>query len=105
MGAIMEETAYFVNHPRRVSDLRQPHLPEAEQTYAIVQTVTLRPIDYENFSEDLLADRASLTPLAQRGKVLQCIFVTMRGASDGILVVPTDNEHVRCAAYVALSRF
>ncbi len=54
----MVETAYFVNHPRRVSDLRQPHLPEAEQAYAIVQTVTLRPIDYENFSEDLLADRA-----------------------------------------------
>ena len=47
----MEETAYFVNHPRRVSDLRQPHLPEAEQTYAIVQTITLRPIDYENSLE------------------------------------------------------
>ena len=65
----MEETAYFVNHPRQVSDPHQPHLPEAEQAYAIVQTVTLRPIDYENFSEDLLADRAFLTPLAQRGEV------------------------------------
>lgn len=101
----MEERAYFVNHPRRVSDLRQPHLPEAEQVYSIVRTVTLRPIDYENFSEDLLADRAFLTPLAQHGKIRQCIFVTMRGASDGILVVPISNEHVRCAAYVALSHF
>ena len=71
-----EGTAYFVNRPRRVSDLRQPHLPGAERAYTIVQTITLRPIDYENFSEDLLADRAFLTPLAQRGEVLQCIFVT-----------------------------
>ena len=96
----MVETAYFVNHPRQVSDLRQPHLVKAEQTYLIVRTVTLRPIDYENFSEDLLADRAFLTPIVQQDEVRRCIFVTKHGASDGILVVPTKDEHVRCAAYV-----
>ena len=96
----MQETAYFVRRPRHVSDLRRPHLPSAEQPYTIVRTVILRPIDYENFSEDLLADRAFLTPVAQAGSTKHCIFITKRGISEGVLVVPTDDAHVRFAAFI-----
>ena len=97
----MQETAYFVRRPRRISDLRRPHLPSAEQPYTIVRTVLLRPIDYENFSEDLLADRAFLTPVAQSGSTKHCIFITKRSASEGILVVPTNDTHVHFAAFIA----
>ena len=50
-------TAYFYFRPRTVRDLRRPHLLESETEYEIVKTITLSGIDYENFSEDLLADR------------------------------------------------
>ena len=50
-------TAYFYFRPRTVRDLRCPHLLERETAYEIVKTITLSGIDFENFSEDLLADR------------------------------------------------
>ena len=47
----MERTgsAFFVPFPRVLSDLKQPHLLEAEQPYEIVQTIILGKMDYDNF--------------------------------------------------------
>ena len=50
-------TAYFVDFPRVLSDLIQPHLIETERPYEIVATVTLGKMDYDNFCADMEADR------------------------------------------------
>lgn len=38
-------TAYFVDFPRILSDLKKPHLLEAERPYEIVKTVVLGKMD------------------------------------------------------------
>jgi len=92
--------AYFVFFPRRLSDLRRPHALGEERPYEITARVTLSGFDFENFTEDLLADRAFLekhAPLCGTGNVFRCLLVTRRGGRDGVLVVPR-GDHVYCAA-------
>ena len=52
----MEQRAYFVYRPRRIYDLCVPHLPEQELAFEITAVKALSKLDYENLSEDLLAD-------------------------------------------------
>ena len=94
-------TAFFQYRPRRVSDLKTPHLIEQERRYRIVNVKRLSHIDYENFSEDLLADRQFLEEYPnQRAEdgVLNCILIHGCNKEDGILVVPKDG-FVFFAAY------
>ena len=98
----MRKKAFFVNRPRRLDDLKRLHLVNEEKPFEIVRNVTLRAIDYKNFSEDLLADRAFLddwNDIPTAGGAKQCIFVHRCDKPDGILVVPTEQSHVLCAAY------
>ena len=43
--------AYFVESPRTINDLMQPHPIEQEQVYEIVKTIKLSKIDYETSSQ------------------------------------------------------
>lgn len=96
------ERAYFIYRPRRLQDLRVPHLPEQENAFEIIAVRQLSKLDYENFSEDLLADRAFLDGYGQaHTSVKQCILVTRRNAEDGILVEPDGRGFVLRAAYYA----
>ena len=100
----MEETrtAYFLHRPRRINDLFAPHLLEDEHPYTIVSKVKLSHIDYENFTEDLLADRAFLErydgPLSVDG-VYQCLLVRDWNHTSGVLVVPKDGFAFHVAIY------
>ena len=101
----MERTgsAFFVPFPRVLSDLKKPHLYEAEQPYEIVQTISLGKMDYDNFCTDMIADRQFIedySELCGTGLIWKCLFVHQRGKSDGILVVPTDGCYVKFAAYI-----
>ena len=49
--------AHFVESPRTIDDLMEPHPIEQETAYEIVKTVKLSGIDYENFITDMIADR------------------------------------------------
>ena len=93
-------TAYFVFRPRRLCELRHPHSLEKEHPYQIIKELTLPPIDFEIFSEDLLADRSFLDsfqgPQSKNG-VYRCILVRSPNFDDEILVVPKDG-FVRLAA-------
>ena len=97
------QTAYFLYRPRRISDLLVPHLLEQEHPYTIVEEVRLSHIDYENFTEDLLADRAFLErydgPLSVDG-VYQCLLVREWSSTEGILVVPKDGFVFHASAYL-----
>ncbi len=84
--------AFFVSFPRRVSDLRRPHRVEEERPYRVTRIVLLPDIDYENFAEDLLADRAFLRP-AQG-----CLLIKSKHRRDGILVYAR-GDRVQRAAY------
>lgn len=56
----MRKKAFFVNRRRRLDDLKRLHLVNEEEPFEILKDIALRTIDYTNFSEDLLADRAFL---------------------------------------------
>lgn len=83
-----------------MDDLKTVHMLTAEEPYKIIKEVALRAIDYENFTEDMLAARTFLegidiTAATQK----QCIFVRQRGHTDGVLVVPATDGYVLYAAY------
>lgn len=64
----MEQRAYFVYHPRRIYDLCVPHLPEQELAFEITAVKALSKLDYENFSEDLPADRSFLDSILRTAR-------------------------------------
>ena len=93
-------TAYFVRRPSTIQDLMRPHLVERERPFEIVERVTVRKLDYENFIWDLLPEREFL--LAGYGPcydTTRCLLVHYRGAKDGILVTTLRPELVEYAAY------
>ena len=92
-------SALFVFRPRRASDLYRPHLLNAEKPFVIAARVCLDFIDYENFTEDMLADRDFLEQYAPlcAGPERRCILVQTHGQSGGVLVVP-DGAFVLWAA-------
>jgi len=93
--------AYFVERPRVIEDLIQPHLFEQERKYLIVKSIELGKMDYENFITDMLADRQFIEDnagLCSRGEVWQCLLIRQRGCSDGILVMPENGCFVGWAA-------
>lgn len=100
-------TADFVKYPRNMEQLRQPHDIRTQKTYEIVKTITLAPIDYENFVTDLLADRQFLEDnahLCAEGDPMRCLFVCRGNCACGILVVPDATnapDHVKYAAYLS----
>ena len=99
----MEQRAYFVYRPRRIYDLCVPHLPEQELAFEITAVKTPSKLDYENFSEDLLADRSFLDGiLPAHSTIKQCILITRRNAADGILVEPDGRGFVLRAAYYSV---
>ena len=88
--------------PRRLEDIRRPHLPARERPYEIVSRVKLRHIDYENFITDMLADRQFIEDKGEgccSGAVMRCILVQEKGKKDGVLVVPEEGCYVMYAAY------
>lgn len=94
--------AFFVRAPRTSEDLLALHLVDDERPFEIVKHVTLAKIDYENFVEDMVADRWFIedhAALCSRGGIWRCILVQQRGHADGVLVVPEDNCFVGWAAY------
>ena len=84
--------AFFVERPRTIDDLVQPHPLESERTFTIVKTIALDGIDYENFTTDMLADRYFLEKNASLcGKApeeIRCLLVKHRKTGEGVLVVP-----------------
>lgn len=97
-------TALFISTPRTYRDLIKPHRIEAESEYKIVKVIELKAIDYENFTEDMLADRqfiedfASLCPSSK-----DCILVKRRNHAEGILVIP-DGCYVKKAAIIKMEQ-
>ena len=94
-------SAFFVFRPRRISELYRPHLLSAEKAYVIAAKVCLEFIDYENFTEDMLADRAFLEEHASLcvGPERRCILIRTPGQSGGVLVVPDGAFVLWAAAY------
>ena len=84
--------AYFVDKPRTIDDLMQPHRIEAERSFQIVKIIQLSGIDYTNFITDMLADRSYIEEnyslCSSSGSVLQCLLIKQKGKKGGILAVP-----------------
>ena len=98
----MTGTAYFVRRPRTIADLQVPFPRELERLYEIVKTIHLRAIDYENFTTDLLADRAFIegnAHLCEQSSIWKSLLVHQRGLTDGILVMPENSCFVGWAGY------
>ena len=98
-----KDKAFFVHRPRRIEDLRCPHIPEKETAYEVVKTIYLSGIAYENFITDMLADRQFIeenAALCGKGTAFRCLFICQQGHRDGILVVPEGKAYVKWAAYI-----
>lgn len=97
-------TAFFVKHPFRIEDLKVPHRYETRKRFAVVKTIELSKIDYDNFVADLCVDRTfieenkGLCRINEDG-VWLCLLVKQRGRSDGVLVMPDGRDYPKYAAY------
>ena len=100
------DRAYFVSYPRRIDDLRKPHLTDQEQQYEVAKTVTLPAIDFENFITDMAADRQFIednAALCSKDEPMKCLLVKQRGKNGGVLVIPDMPDYkayVKLAAYI-----
>ena len=98
-----EGYAYFVQNPRRIDDLFQPHLPEKEMPYVVAASVALSNLDYENFTQDMTVDRPILENyswLCSMGPLWCCILVHKKDRrEEGMLVIPKDKCFIGWAAY------
>ena len=95
----MKQKAYFFLRPRRASELNYTDPAGRWMEYRIVAQIRLNKIDYENFCEDLLADRQFIEDhysLCQNAG--DCLLVSQRGRSDGLLIIPYKDCFVRYAA-------
>lgn len=100
----IQGTAFFVKQPSRMEELRVPHRFERRKPFAVVKTIKLSKMDYENFVTDLCADR----PFIEEHKKLcgigpdgvwRCLLVQRRGKSDGVLVMPDGKNYPKYAAF------
>jgi hypothetical protein len=95
--------AYFVDKPRTINDLMQPHRVEAEQSFHITKTIQLSGIDYTNFITDMLVDRRYIEEnyrlCSSSGSVIQCLLIKQRGKKGGILVAPIRSWVATAALY------
>ena len=95
--------AYFVDKPRTIDDLMQPHRVEAEHPFHIVKTIQLSGIDYANFITNMLADRSYIEEnyhlCSSLGSVIQCLLIKQKGKKGGILVVPIRSGVASAALY------
>ena len=94
-------TAYFVPDPSRIEDLMIPHFISEERPFEIVKTITLRVMDYGNFTTDMVADRGFIQEnhhLCEKGDVWRCLLIRKAGQNDGVLVMPEDEAYVGWAA-------
>ena len=93
--------AYFVNRPRRITDLQVLHAFDQESPYEIVAEIALPAIDYDNFINDLTVDRAFIENnalLCENGEIKKCLYVHGQNSNTGILVIPEDACWVGWAA-------
>lgn len=97
-------TAFFVNLPFSIRDLRRIHTVDQRRPYIIEVSVDLPPIDYENFSEDLtqwrqfIEDHMHLCHIDEHG-IWHCILARQKGQPDGILVMTDGVDWPQWAAY------
>jgi len=97
-------TAFFVRRPFAIEDLRKPHPHKEEKPFAVVKTIGLSKIDYENFIADLCVGRRfieenkELCRIGEDG-VWRCLLVRRRGQPDGVLVMPDGTDYPKYAAY------
>lgn len=95
--------AFFVRRPRTIRELWSPHLLEKERPYEIIRTVRLSAVAFDNFAEDMLADRAFLEDggeVCARGVRWKCVFVFSSAREGGVLVVPERGCFVGWAAVI-----
>lgn len=98
--------AFFVEHPRRIDDLRRPFPLESSKPYIIEKTITLAEIDYENFITDLYADRWFVDKYTDKCRVDEngvwhCILVKQKIKADGILVMSDGHVFPKWSAYLS----
>lgn len=96
---IMKQKAYFFLRPRRISDFDYTDPNGKWMEYQIVAQVTLNKMDYENFCEDLLADRQFIEDACSVCvNAGDCLLVHQRRRADGLLIIPYRECFVRYAA-------
>lgn len=97
-------TAFFVEYPFTIEDLRRPHLVSHRKPYVVEKMILLDEIDYENFITDLCVDRWFIEDNIELCEVdnegfWHCILVKQRGQPDGVLAMSEGHVFAKWAAY------
>ena len=101
----MEGAAYFVFRPRTSDDLSLENPMGRWRKYRIVKTICLPQIDFENFANDLLADRQFIEENSARcTESNDCLLVTNRRRDNTLLIIPWHGRFVRHAALLPAIR-
>ena len=101
--------AYFMRDARRIGDLEAFRWEcikkrSGGKAYVVEKIIELEPIDFENLSTDLLADRQYIADnrdimYSEVNNVWHCILIVQKGKSDlGILVESKKMEFPMFAA-------
>lgn len=102
----MKDRAYFFLRPRRCSELNYNDTNGRWMEYRIVAYVKLNKIDYENFCEDLLADRQFIEDNCSKClNANDCLLVSQRGEPAGLLIIPYKECFVKYAAKLPTIQF
>ena len=81
-----------------------PHRYETRKRFAVVKTIEISKIDYDNFVADLCVDRTFIEENkgvwhVNEDGVGLCLLGKQRGQSDGVLVMPDGRDYPKYAAY------
>lgn len=98
-------TAFFVEYPFQIEDLRRPHFVDHCKPYIVEKIISLDVIDYENFIKDICVDRwfieenTDLCKIDNDG-IWHCILVKQHGNTSGVLVMSEGRVFAKWAAYL-----
>ncbi len=97
----IEGIAKFRFKPRRIDELQENDGIWESRAYEVVKVITLSGMDFENFTQDMVADRLFIEENAELCKAASgrgCLLVKGRRRKESVLVLPDGGCHVLAAA-------
>lgn len=102
----MTERAAFMRKPGSLEDLiTWDKVAKQISRFVIEKTIELEKAEFENFANDLFADKDFIKENVElmhvdKNGIRHCILVKARGETGGILVESEGYEYARYAAYL-----
>jgi hypothetical protein len=99
-----EKTAFFVNLPFTIKDLKSLHLCNKRKPFIVMKIIELSNIAYINFITDLTAERWYIENnkalcFIDKDSLWHCLLVRKCRGHNGVLVMSEGKDYPKYAAY------